>query len=384
VNVNKLSLLALLALPVAVRAQTQTSPPPATPPAATPGFDFSGVLFANFQYRTDEGTAKGHNKFDVERVYLTFKMPAGERGSIRVTGDVFQQTTSGSDSYYKGWTLRAKYAYFQYDFLKSASWNALARAGILHTVVIDHQEGFWPRFITNTAIERAGFFSSADAGVATQVALPNKLGEFYATITNGPGYTSRETDRFKDYAARLSLTPFKSSDNRLARALTLSGWGYRGAVGSKFASGGAGQVGTVGSGLDRNRAGVFLALRDPRFTIGAEYATRTDGSEGGANTVASPRTVTDSTGRLIDWYIVLRPFNFSNLKGRSPLGIVARMDRFKPNTNTAAYSNFIVGGLVYDLNARSSVSLDYQEQTPHSGLTVTANKTVFLHLVANF
>lgn len=381
---KKIPLLALLAFPVAVRAQTQPGTPPATPPVATPGFDFSGVLFANFQYRTDQGLAKGQNKFDVERVYLTFKMPVGERGSVRVTGDVFQQTAPGNDSYYKGWTLRAKYAYFQYDYLKSASWNALARAGILHTVVIDHQEGFWPRFITNTAIERAGFFASADAGVATQLSLPNKLGEIYATITNGPGYASRETDRFKDYAARLSLTPFKSSDNRVARALTLSGWGYRGAVGSKFASGGAGQAGAVGSGLDRNRAGVFLALKDPRFTIGAEYATRTDGSEGGANTSASPRTVSDSTGRLIDAYIVLHPLNFSNPAGPSPFGIVARMDRFKPNTNTAAYSNFIVGGLMYDLNPRSSVALDYQEQTSHSGLPAAGTRTVFLHLVANF
>ena len=379
---RKLSILGLLALPLAVRAQAPATS--ATTPAATPGFDFSGVLFANFQYRTDKGPAEGQNKFDLERAYLTFKMPAGDRGSIRVTGDVYQQTGSGSDAYYKGWVLRAKYAYFQYDYLKSTSFNALARAGILHTVVIDHEEGFWPRFITNTAVERAGFFSSADVGVATQVSFPGKRGELYATITNGPGYASRETDRFKDYAARLSLTPFGASTSRFSRALTVSGWGYKGAVGSKFVSSGAGQIGPVGSGLVRDRAGVFVGVKDPRLVIGAEYATRKDGSESGANTVASPRVVTDSSGRLVDGFIVVRPLNFSNLKAKSPLGIVARLDRFTPNSGSGGTLNFVVAGLIWDLTSRASVSLDYQEQTPHSGLVAAATKTTFLHLVANF
>jgi len=371
------ALMAALALPLAAAAQQTAS---STPPT----LNFSGVLYGNFQYRGDAGPSKSQNKFDLERVYLTFRMPAGEKGSIRVTTDLFQQTTSGSDAYYKGWVLRAKYAYFQCDLLKNARWAALARAGLVHTVVIDHSETFWPRWISQTPIERAGFFSSADAGVASLVTLPEKMGEFYATVTNGPGYTSRETDRFKDYAARLSLTPLGSSEVRLLKTFTLTGWIYRGAVGSKFASGGTGQIGPVGSGLDRTRAGVFLGIRDPRLVIGADFGTRTDGGEGGANTTASPRTVTDSTGRLLAGYVVLRPLHFSDTKAASPLGLVARWDRFKPNTSAAAFSNIIIGGLIWDLNARSSLSIDYQEQTPHFGPVVATSKTYFLHLVANF
>lgn len=376
---NKLALLALLALPLAMRAQA-----PTTPPATVPAIDFSGTLFANFQYRGDQGPSKAQNKFDVERVYLTFKMPAGERGSIRVTTDLFQQTTSGNDAYYKGWVLRAKYAYFQYDFLKSVSWNAFARAGLLHTIVIDHEESFWPRFISPTPMDRAGWFASADAGIATQVNLPGKKGELYATITNGPGYTSRETDRFKDFAARLTLTPFSGSSTRFLRSLDVSPWVWRGAVGSKFVSGGTGQVGTVGSGLDKNRVGAFVGIKDPRLIVGLDYATRTDGSESGANTLASPRTLADSTGRMVAGYVVLRPFNFSDLKSKSPLGLVARWDRVTPNTNKSAYANIVIGGVIWDLNPRTSVSLDYQEQTPHYGPVVSPAKTYFLHLVANF
>ncbi len=134
-----LALLAAAAFPIAAAAQTASSTPPT--------LNFSGVLYGNYQYRGDAGASKAQNKFDLERVYLTFRMPAGERGSIRVTTDLFQQTTSGNDAYYKGWVLRAKYAYFQYDFLKNARWVAVARAGLVHTVVIDHSETFWPRWI---------------------------------------------------------------------------------------------------------------------------------------------------------------------------------------------------------------------------------------------
>jgi hypothetical protein len=376
--VKRLLAVVALALPLSLGAQaTVTTTTPVT-------LNFSGILFANYQYRGDAGPNKAQNKFDIERVYLTFRMPAGERGSIRVTTDLFQQTATGSDAYYKGWVLRAKYAYFQYDYLKGTSWNAVARAGLIHTVVIDHEEGFWPRWISQTAVERAGFFSSADAGIGTVVTLPSKWGEAYATITNGPGYTSRETDRFKDYAARLSLTPLSSNENRFLKTLTLTGWTYRGAIASKFVSGGTGQIGAIGSGLDRNRSGIFAAIKDPRLVIAGEFATRLDGSETGANTVASPRAVVDSTGHLISGFVVLHPFNFSDVKKPSPFGLVARWDRFKPNTSTAAFGNTIIGGATWDLNTRSSISLDYQEQTPHFGPAVVTSKTYFLHLVANF
>lgn len=377
------------AAPLSAQQPAPTSPPPSTTapaPAAAPapGIDFSGVLYANFQYRGDAGAAKSSNKFDVERAYLTFKMPAGDRASIRLTADVFQQTNPASDSYYRGWTVRAKYAYLQYDYLKTTRWNALARAGLLHTAVIDHIEGFWPRWISQTPVERAGFFSSSDAGIATLVTLPNKFGEVYATITNGPGYTSRETDRFKDYAARLSLTPLSRAENTLLRTFTLTGWTYRGAVGSTFSNGGAGQIGPVGLSLPRNRTGVFVGLKDPRLTAGAEYDTREDGSETGANTPLSPRVESDSTGRLFAAFVTAKPFQLMSGSSALPLGLVARWDRFKPNTATSGYVNTVIAGLTWDLNKRTALSLDYQEQTANSGAVAAASKTYFLHLVANF
>ena len=382
-------LSASLLAPVALLAQQPTDSTKPAPPAPAPAsvsipVDFSGVIYANYQYRGDAGPNKSTNKFDLERAYLTFRMAAGDRASIRITADVFQQATPPNDAFYRGWVIRAKYAYLQYDYLKSGGWAGVARGGLLHNVVIDHVESFWPRWISQSPVERNGFFSSSDAGVSTLLTLPNKFGEFYATIVNGPGYTSRETDRFKDYAARLSITPLSGSSNKIIKTFALTGWGYVGAVGSQFAGGGPGQVGTVGSSMPRTRGGVFVGVREPRLSAGFDWATRKDGRETGLNTVLSPRVETDSTGRLIAGFFTAKPFQLLNDQSTFPLGLVGRWDRFKPNTATAGYINTVIGGLTWDLNKKTALSLDYQEQTPHAGAVIAATKTYFLHLVANF
>jgi hypothetical protein len=375
-------------LPPALRAQdtTRTDTTKAVTKVTIP-IDFSGVVFGNYQYQAAAGANKDQNKFDVERAYLTFKMPAGDRASIRVTGDLYQQTASGSDAYYKGWVLRAKYAYLQYDFLKakkSSDWGFTSRIGLIHTMFIDHEENFWPRWLSQTPVERAGFFSSADAGIAGIVTLPNKLGEAYVAVTNGSGYASRETDRFKDYQGRLTITPLSNSDLSYLRTLAIDGWVYRGELASKFVNGGTGQLGPVGTGLERNRYGGFVGIRDPRLVVGIDYAQRQDGMDKGANTTASPAGIADSTGRLVAGYIVARPFKMADSKSTIPLGVVLRYDQVTPNTSTSPKINTFIGGLSWDLNSRTSISLDYQEATPANGAPVAPTKTYYMHWVANF
>ena len=361
-------------------------------PVTLPPIDFSGVLFGNYQYRTD-AQAKDFNKFDIERVYLTFRMPAGDRTSIRVTTDIFQQqnTANNADQYYRGWTVRLKYGYLQYNYLRQGELSALARIGMLHTVVVDHEEQFWPRWIAQTAPERIGLFTSADLGASTLWTLPHRWGEIYGTITNGSGYTSRETDRFKDGAVRVTFTPLANSRSPLLTTLAISPWYLKGASASRFVTGGAGQVGPVGSGLDRDRWGVFAGLRDPRLTLGAHYVSFKGEGENGLNTLASPRTRFDTTGRVLSFYGLVKPLVLLDTAAWH-LGVVARYDKVKPNTdNNGAYHVFI-GGLTWDLSRRATVSFDYQEQLTDENTVVGGTstpptaplKTYFLHFVANF
>ena len=384
-----IALASLICLPALVQAQTQpTSPPKDTAaaqpkPASPPPIDFSGILYANYQYRGDRGPQKSSNKFDVERAYLTFRMPAGEKFSIRITTDLFQQTTSGSDAYYRGWTIRAKYAYLQYNYLNATDWKAYARLGLLQTVVIEHDEQFWPRWISQSPTERAGYFSSADAGISSTLSFPRKLGELYAGVTNGPGYTSREIDRFKDYAVRVTVTPWAGNSASPLKTLALSAWGYKGATASKFVDGGTGQVGRIGESLDRDRWGVHAGRLDPRLTFGIQYASRSEEGELGANTGASPRSVIDSTGTLVSGYALVRPFASSGSRPH-PLTLMARWDRINANTDSDRRYEVVIAGLIWDLSSRTSFSVDYQENNPLEGAPIAPAKTWFAHFVARF
>jgi hypothetical protein len=385
-DIMKVARLAILclALPIAAGAQGSKAPDTTAKKTveATPALDFSGVLFANYQYRGDNG-GRSANKFDLDRVYLTFRIPAGKHLGVRVTTDIFQQTASGSDSYYKGWTIRAKYAYLQYNYLNGTEWQSSARAGLIQTVFIDHDEQFWPRWISTSPTDRAGYFSSADAGLANTVSLPKKFGQLYAAITNGPGYTSRETDRFKDYAARLTITPWARDKSSPLNGLALSAWGYKGAVASRFVDGGIGQQGAVGSGLDRDRWGLHAANLHPRLTIGAEYAWRRDEGEAGNNTAASPRVVIDSTGALLSLYGVARPFSSSTAEPH-PLSLVARYDRVSVNKDRDSKYEVIIAGAIWDLSNKVSVAVDYQENNPVTANSIARAHTWFAHVVARF
>ena len=371
----------------------------AATPAATTPLNFSGIIFGsyNFQQSTTPSPLNRQidNAFIVDRAYLTFRMPAGDHTSIRITTDVYQTTEATQNAY----TIRAKYAYLQYDGNKMDNGlQVTGRLGILHNVVIDHQEAFWPRYLSQVAAERAGYFASADVGLATQIALPNKLGEVYATITNGPGYTSREVDRFKDYAARLSLTPLANSkDMPLLSTFTITAWGYKGATASGFVNGGAGTNGAIGSALDRSRAGLFVGIKDPRLVIAGEWARRHEGGESGANTVASPVVSTETTGQLLSAYTVIRPLAFANESGKSPFGVVARYDHVKPTSSTTGFTTVpstdnayhtAIAGIFWDLSQKAQLALDYQESLASNNALSNAppapSKAYFAHFVVNF
>ena len=383
----QLILIAALAAPLSAASQTAVVTPPAdtTAQAASrkPQLDFSGLIFANYQYHVDHERPESANKFDVERAYLTFRVSAGERVSVRITTDVFQQTVPGNDAYYRGWTVRAKYAYLQYSFLHAASWEANARIGLLQTVFIDYDERYWPRWIAQSPTDRAGYFAAADAGIAASLSFPRKLGEVYATIVNGPGYTSREVDRFKDFAIRVTLAPFASQARSPLRLINATGWIYTGSTASRFVDGGPDEVGRVGSALDRDRWGIHIGALHPRATFAAEFVARRDEGESGNNTLDSPRLVTDSTGTLTSVYAIVRPFKSARATPH-PLSLIARYDRVRVNDAPQARYKVIIAGLSWDLSRSAAMSVDYQETTPIDPGAVANGKIWFAHFVARF
>jgi hypothetical protein len=365
--------LASLALPAVLPAQAA--------PAASK-LDFSGIMFGAFSYRTNAGS-QNTNKFDLERVYLNFRMPVADHLSIRVTPDISAQQSG------VGYVIRTKYAFLQYDQpANAAGFSGFVRAGVLQTVTIEHQETFWPRWMGTVPLERFGSFSSADVGVSTQLNFPKKKGEFYAAMTNGNGYANPETDRFKSYAARLTLTPLMAGKNGFWTTFTLSPWIEINAAASKFVTGGTGQIGAIGEGLKKNRYGVWAGIKDPRLVIGLNYSQRIDGSEGGSNTTASPRTVTDVTGRLLSAFTLFRPVQLMDSTSKSPLSVLVRYDALNPNTSLSGQTDHLFEtSLIFDVahSRKAQVAFDFQETLGSAPTTTQAQDKRFqVRLVTNF
>ncbi|MEP7065529.1 MAG: hypothetical protein ABI889_05815 [Gemmatimonadota bacterium] len=388
-----LAAVALVAAPLAARAQNMApdtmkadtakspdhpKPAPTTMKPATPGLDFSAWVFGDFQYQTDDAAKAANggshpNKFDIGRAYLTFKGPLGDRVGYRVTTDIKQG--GGTDSY-KGWFIRLKYAYLQYDYLKpnANGASAFARLGVLHTVVVDHEENFWPRYLAQVGLEKNGFFSSADLGVATQITLPNKIGEIYADVVNGTGYDNPESNKYKDFQARLSITPLATSTSIL-KTFTISPWYSYGGNTSAFLNDPANPI---TERLKKDRYGVFVGNKDRRLTFGADYAERKDGVDNNP-TDATLDQIVETKGQLFDGFVVVRPLEFSQPDAKQSFGLVARYDHWKPNKDVDGYAQFIVAGIFWEPTRKTALALDYQQTTPKNGLSGAKASSVFLH-----
>lgn len=357
--------------------------PVAPPPTPSLPFAFSGVMYTNYQYGGVKGN-RAQNRFDVERAYLNFRASAGEHDSVRVTVDVFQQRDTTRDGYYRGWAARLKYAYVQYDYLRGLGdeLKANIRLGMLQTVVIEREEQTWLRGLANAAIEQNGFFASSDLGIATTVTLPRRRGEIYATITNGTGYTSREVDRFKDFAARLTLTPWANSVSYW-KGLQVSPWYLTGNRASDFARK-RGTVLAVSEGQQRDRYGLLVTVKDPRLSLGAQLARRVDVFETADTTRDVAPTPTTRTGSVTSLYAIAKPLLYIQSAPEWPLGVLLRVDRSKANVDTDPYQRNVIAGLSWDFNKKTTVYFDVQASQPKRGSTAADTRTFFLHVIANY
>jgi hypothetical protein len=101
--------------------------------------------------------------------------------------------------------------------------------------------------------------------------------------------------------------------------------------------------------------------------------------------------VADSSGRILSGFAYAKPWTASKTSGLQPLGFIVRYDKVTPRTDVTALAlwparyHVFIGGVTWDLNARTSLSFDYQEQLPNTvGIPFNPSKTFFAHFVANF
>ena len=87
----------------------------------------------------------------------------------------------------------------------------------------------------------------------------------------------------------------------------------------------------------------------------------------------------NTTGELFDGFVVVRPLEFSQPDIKQSFGLVGRYDHWKPNKDVDGYVQFLVAGVFWEPTRKVTVALDYQEQSPKSGISGAKAQSIFLH-----
>ena len=87
---------------------------------------------------------------------------------------------------------------------------------------------------------------------------------------------------------------------------------------------------------------------------------------------------------MVSLYTIVRPLAFFNSAPTWPIAVVLRADQIKPDTDTDPYARNYIAGLSWEFNKRTSVTFDYQNQTPKDASPAPDTKVYFLHIIAGF
>lgn len=312
-----------------------------------PQVTVSGVVFAQYAYQLRD-TAGHYNAFDVTRALVNVRGRFQGGLATRVSGDIYRAADSST-------AFRLKYAYLAWTPDGSPlTW----RFGMTLTPWIDFEESLWDyRMQGPIALDRNGFATPSDLGVAVDGHFGGERFNFQAGIYNGEGYAGGSGGKEKDVEARGSYRLLATDDSSRVGGLRLTAYAH---------------VGTPTGGGTRNRFTGQLSYRTRQLTLAGEYSATTDSSTAGP--------VARRTGSLVSAFAVYR------LPG-SRVAFIARTDLFDPNTALSGdRQTRIIAGVSYQVtpNWRALVDLDQvsYESTPTAAQEARRSTLYFQNQVA--
>jgi hypothetical protein len=317
--------------------------------ASNSAVKFSGVLFAYYNYTTYGTDGNDFSRVEVDRMYLTAKATISENTRLQFTSDVFRQTDATKNAFYGGLAVRVKFAFVEY-----APWKDVAfRLGMIPTHWQSVLDGIWKyRVLTAHVQDRAGYTSAADLGAAATYTLPSKLGEVFAAVYNGAGFSKPEADRFKDLALRVSLNPIAD------QPLTLAAYYYKGASPSK-----------ISQALGKDRWGALASYVYQGVLVGVDFNEKRE--DGKPSNVTLPDTTL--AGQAISFFGEAK-FPFEGFL--SSFALVWRLDYIDANTTVGRdISRFWIAGVSWKVNDKFMLILNRQ--------TIEAEPTVLMTRVDN-
>ena len=209
------AVLALAAILTPPPAAAQVTPAAgSTPPDDTPSIRLGTTIFPNFTYQSEpkitdsDGNLVNRSAFDVTRAYLNVTGQISHIVAFRVTPDIVRETNTAS-ALAGSTVFRIKYAYLQTNFDDWMTRGSYARFGIQQTPYLDYEEGIYRyRFQGTMFLERAGYMSSADAGVSFHYQLKQNYGDVHVGLFNGENYNRAEVNDQKAIMVRAAVRPF--------------------------------------------------------------------------------------------------------------------------------------------------------------------------------
>ena len=321
----------------------------------------SGVIFFAYSKPLSGVKAGTYNAFDLTRAYVNFKEKLSDDASMRITLDAARLTASstftGSPTTTKGSVTTTpaqnlldyvKYAYVEMPIkipsvLKVIPYSLTAKVGLQQTAWIDYDEGIQgTRYIMKTLLDNEGVMTSADFGVGATGAftlpyLPEV--QYIATLTNGAGYKSAETNPAKDLGIRLNSTVYSNdSIGNVAVAALLS-------MKDQFEN--------VTTNTHQGALEVSLTNKD----YGNAFAEYVKG------TLGNPQLPIQGTS--IGCLVYPSP---SMLPG---VAVVAREDYYDSNTSSSGSTviNRTLYGMSYDYGKNIKFAVDVQNTTTGGGTT---------------
>jgi len=159
----------------------------------------------------------------VDRFYLEAKYHANKVWMGRITMDVNnEQNVALGTPLDRNMNVFLKYAYIEGNFRPELQ----VRLGLSHTPWIDYEQSLWGhRYVSKVASDYFKFDDSSDYGVGLKGDVVDGLIQYWATATNGGGYSNPNRTEGIDFNGRITVTPKK------VEGLQVSGQyrnGYRG------------------------------------------------------------------------------------------------------------------------------------------------------------
>ncbi len=319
------------------------------------------------------GTEENFNRFAITRGYFTLKKEIAPWLKARMTTDVHQH----HDGDYKGdYEVRLKYLYGEIHFPDLGPLTSIkSEIGIGHMPWLDFEQKINPyRCQGKMAVERAGMFNSADAGVGLMGYLGGELanakqktgnksyagrwGSWHIGGYNGPGYHAVEENQNKVAEGRLTLRPLPGA----LPGLQLSYLGIYGEGNRSYPDIDGDTVWPeyiVHLGM--------LSFEHPRFTFTGQYFTTWGNAKG---------TLAEADGDALETmgYSAFADLNLPVFNDRP--SVFARYDYFDSDVDdmmaeSTAYQMYI-GGLAFRLYKSNMLlfvyeTTDYEEDAGGKG-----------------